>query len=103
MKQAFLLFWIAVSAACTANANLATAIQVERITTGWDDAGGADGKHKIVPAATFVLKNVSDQRLRSFQVNAVFQQVNDPKEWSSAYVANAASESNLLTDAQRRG
>jgi len=51
-----------------------------------------DGKHKIVPAATFVLKNVSDQKLGLVQVNAVFRQIGDPKEWSSAYVPNAARE-----------
>jgi hypothetical protein len=92
MKRAWLLLWVAVSMACAAKANLATAVQVEQITTGWVDAGMVDGKHKVVPAATFTLRNISDQKLGLVQVNAVFRQIDDPKEWSSAYVPTAASE-----------
>lgn len=92
MTRAVLLLSIALCAGCAAKATLATAVQVERITTGWVDAGFDSGKHKIVPAATFVLRNVSDQKLGSLQVNAVFRQGDDPKEWSSAYVPNAARE-----------
>jgi hypothetical protein len=92
MKRAALLVWIAVSTACAAKASLATAVQVEQITTGWVDAGLVDGKHKIVPAATFTVKNVSDRKLGLVQLNAVFRQVDDPKEWSSAYVPKAATE-----------
>jgi hypothetical protein len=92
LRAALLAVSFAASTACAARADLATAAQVERITTGWMDAGVVDGKHKIVPAATFVLKNVSDSKLGIVQVNAVFRQMGDPKEWSSAYVPNAARE-----------
>jgi hypothetical protein len=91
MKAAWLLLWVTVSMGCSAKANLATAVQVEHITTGWIDAGTVDGKNKIVPAATFILKNVTDRGLPAVQVNAVFRQLDDPKEWSSAYVPTAAS------------
>lgn len=92
MKRAWLLLWVTVLMGCAEKADLATAIQVQHITTGWVDAGMVDGKHKIVPAATFALKNGSDQKLELMQVNAVFRQIDDPKEWSSAYVPKAASE-----------
>jgi hypothetical protein len=92
MKRAWLLLWLTVSMACAAKANLATAVQVEQITTGWADTGMVDGKQKIVPTATFTLKNVSNDNLGLVQVNAVFRQVNDPKEWSSHFVPTADSE-----------
>ena len=92
IRASLLALAVAVSTTCAAKADLATAVQLERITTGWVDTGVTDGKHKIVPAGTFVLKNVSDRTLGPIQVNAVFRQVDDPKEWSSAYVPNAAGE-----------
>jgi len=93
MTRAWLLLMLLwVSTACTARADLETAVQVEGLTTGWADAGVVDGKHKIVPAATFTLRNVSDRKLGPIQINAVFRQVNDPREWSSSYLPSVANE-----------
>lgn len=91
-RASLLLLSIAASLACAAKADLATAVEVERLTAGWVDIGMMDGKHKIVPAAVFVLKNVSDHTLGPVQVNAIFRQVDDPREWSSAYVPEAVGE-----------
>ena len=91
-RALLLLLSVAVSMACAAKADLATAVEVERLTTGWIDTGMMDGKHKIVPGAVFVLTNVSDQTLGPVQVNAIFRQVDDPREWSSAYVPEAVGE-----------
>ena len=54
-RPSLLLLSLAVCLACNAKANLATAVEVERLTAGWVDSGMTDGKHKIVPAAVFVL------------------------------------------------
>ena len=91
-RALLLLLSVAVSMACAAKADLATAVEVERLTTGWIDTGMMDGKHKIVPGAVFVLTNVSDQTLGPVQVNAIFRQVDEPREWSSAYLPEAVGE-----------
>jgi hypothetical protein len=70
----------------------ADSLPSKQLAHDWVDAGVVDGKHKIVPAATFTLKNGSDHELGLIQVNAVFRQIDDPKEWSSAYVPEATSE-----------
>jgi hypothetical protein len=92
MKRAFAILWLVSTAACGPTVDLATAVAAESVTTGWADGGLVAGKNKIVPAVSFRLKNVSDRKLGPLQVNAVFRRVNDPAEWSSGYLANAASE-----------
>jgi hypothetical protein len=92
MKRTLLVLSIAVAISCGSNVDLQKALRVERLSTGWIDAGVVNGQHKIVPAATFTLKNVSNQKRGLVQVNAVFRQVNDSAEWSSAFVPAAANE-----------
>jgi hypothetical protein len=77
---------------CGPRLNLANAIEPESVATGWADAGTVAGKNKIVPAITFRLKNVSDQKLAAVLVNAVFRRNGDPGEWSSSYLPNVAKE-----------
>src|SRR3954471_2934198 len=79
-------------AACGPRVDLATALAPELVTTGWADGGTVAGKNKIVPAVSFRLKNLSDQKLPAVQVNAVFRRVNDPGEWSSGFLPNVARE-----------
>jgi len=44
-----------------------------------------------VPAISFKLKNVSDQKLKVIQVNVLFKRVNDPAEWGSGFVTVVGS------------
>jgi hypothetical protein len=81
----------AAAGGCADPVDVATAIQIDSVTTRWVDEGVVDGKHKIVPAATFILKNVSDKDVGLVQVNAVFRQANSAAEWSSAFVPAAAN------------
>ena len=62
---------------CGPTVDLTKGLQIEIVSTGWLDAGPINGKNKIVPAVTFRLKNVSDQKLVSLQVNAVFRRSNE--------------------------
>ena len=90
--EATLILAIAAAASgCGEPVDLAKAIQVDSVTTRWIDEGVVDGKHKIVPWAAFILKNVSDQDVALVQVNAVFRQANSAADWSSAFVPVAAS------------
>ena len=90
MKRILLVLPFVLCTACGPGIDLATAVATESVTTGWADGGTSAGKNKIVPAVTFRLKNLSDRELRAIQVNAVFRRGNDPGEWSSGFVADAA-------------
>ena len=90
MKRTLLVLPFLLFTACGSGVDLATAVATESVTTGWADGGTSAGKNKIVPAVTFKLKNLSDRELRALQVNAVFRRGNDPGEWSSGFVPDAA-------------
>ena len=91
MKRALLLFSIAFAGACGPSVDLTKGVQVEALSTGWLDAGVVDGKNKVVPALSFKLKNVSDQPLKTLQVNAVFRRVSQDDEWGSGIRTVAVS------------
>ena len=91
MKRMFIVAALA-TAACGPRVDLAAALAPESVTTGWTDGGTVAGKNKIVPAVSFRLKNVSDQKLPAVQVNAVFRRINDPGEWSSGFLPDVARE-----------
>jgi hypothetical protein len=92
MKRAVFVAAAMLASGCARSVDLAKAVAADSVTTGWADAGTVGGKNKIVPAVSFRLKNVSDQKLGAVQVNAVFRRVNDPGEWSSGYAPNIARE-----------
>ncbi len=77
--------------ACGPAVDLSTSLQVEAVSSGWFDAGIVAGTNKVVPSASFRLKNASDQRLTMLQVNALFRRVGDQDEWGSAFVTAAGS------------
>lgn len=50
------------------------ALRVTDVTTGWLDVGFDDlGRNKLVPTISFQIENVSEQRLRTLQLNGVFR------------------------------
>jgi hypothetical protein len=64
---------IAMTAACDKPVDIAKAVQVDVVTSGWLPAGAEGGKHKIVPSVSVTVKNVSGQTLTAVQTNAVFR------------------------------
>lgn len=59
--------------ACTP-LDVRAALGIRDLTTGWLDVGLDDlGRNKLVPTVEFRLENVSDQRLRTLQLNGVFR------------------------------
>jgi hypothetical protein len=77
---------------CRPAVDLARALQVEVVSTGWFDAGVQDGKNKLVPSIAVRLTNVSSQTLVVLQVNGLFRRVADKDEWGSAFQTVAGSE-----------
>jgi hypothetical protein len=66
------------SAACGPTVDLAKGLKITVVDSGWFDAGIVNGQNKLVPAISFRLKNVSDQKLKVIQVNVLFKRVNEP-------------------------
>ena len=62
------------SSATPAAHDMTTALAVTDVITGWLDVGLDDrGRNKLVPAIAFRLRNESDQRLGTLQLNGVFR------------------------------
>ena len=80
------------TSSCTAGADVATALQVVDVSTGWFDAGIVNGQNKLVPSVTFKLKNISDRPVTTLQANVLFHRVNSPEEWGSGFLKVAGSE-----------
>jgi hypothetical protein len=82
---------------CGPSVDLAANLRIESIATGWYEtsSSAAPGHTKLVPAATFQLKNLSAQPLPTLQVNAIFKRVTEDTEWGSAF-RTVAGSSGLL-------
>ena len=82
---------LAVCVSCGRSADVASALKVEVLATGWRDAGPVSSRHKLVPSASVTVTNASTRSLPSVQVNAVFHRVGESGEWGSAFVTAAGS------------
>lgn len=71
----FLLAACLLVAGCASRVDLAQAVQVADVETGWFDAGVVDGKNKLVPSVTFRLRNTSDTDLDYVALNVAFRYV----------------------------
>jgi hypothetical protein len=87
----WLLIFAFVCAGCGPAVDLTKGLQVEVVNTGWFDAGIVNGQNKLVPSITFTLKNISDQKLGTLQVNLLFRRVNESEEWGSGFITAAGS------------
>src|SRR5256885_14609400 len=79
------------SVACGPAVDLTKGLQIAIVNTGWYDAGIVNGQNKLVPSISFTVKNVSDRKLVSLQVNALFRRVTENDEWGSELVIAAGS------------
>lgn len=75
MKRIVLVLAIATATACGPPLDVAKAVKVEVVTSGWLADGVVNGKNKIVPVVALTLKNVSGDTLNALQVNTVFRLV----------------------------
>jgi hypothetical protein len=87
-----LLFLTVFAVGCT-RIEVAKALSIQDVHTGWYDAGIVEGqKNKLVPSVAFKLKNVSDETVSGVQLNAVFRRVNEPIAWGEHFVRGIGSE-----------
>ena len=65
---------VILSGSACAPLDVRAALDVTDMTTGWLDVGLDElGRNKLVPTVSFRLENISDQRLRTLQLNGVFR------------------------------
>ena len=79
------------SVACGPTVDLTKGLQVIIVNTGWYDLGIVDGQNKLVPTVIFRLKNVSDRKLVTLQINALFRRVSENTEWGSGFLTVAGA------------
>jgi len=93
MRAAILGLVLAVgTAGCGPEVDVAKALELNVVNSGWCDAGIINGQNKLVPAVTLTIKNNSDQTLGLLQLNSLFRQANATEEWGSAFLTAAGSE-----------
>jgi len=79
------------AAGCGPTVDLAKGLKITILETGWYDAGIINGQNKLVPSISFSLTNLSDQKLVTLQINALFRRVSEDKEWGSGFITAAGS------------
>ena len=80
------------TAACEPKVDLTKGLELQMLDSGWFDAGIVNGQNKLVPSVSVKLKNVSEQRLSTLQVQAIFRHGNETEEWGSAFITAVGSE-----------
>ena len=83
---------VALSVACGPTVDLTQGLQIDVVSTGWHQATGTPEQIKLVPAVSFNLKNVSDQKLGMLQVNAIFKRIDEDHEWAAGFLTAAGSD-----------
>jgi len=86
------LLALSVSVACGPTVDLTKGLQVTIANSGWYDLGIVNGQNKLVPMVTFTLRNTSDQKLVTLQINALFRRVTENTEWGSGFVTVVGSQ-----------
>jgi hypothetical protein len=86
------LLALTLSVACGPTVDLTKGLQVAIVNSGWYDLGIVNGQNKLVPMVTFTLRNTSDQKLVTLQINALFRRVTENTEWGSGFVTVVGSQ-----------
>jgi hypothetical protein len=65
--------------------DLAGAIRVEAVSTGWVHRRPGSAPEAVVPFVTFELRNMSDRALAGLYVSATFRQADTRDEWGKGW------------------
>src|SRR5882757_1674399 len=87
-----LLLAFASTVACGPTVDLTKGLQVTVVNSGWFDLGIVNGQSKLVPTIVFTLRNASDQKLVTLQINVLFRRVTENTEWGSGFLTVAGSQ-----------
>jgi hypothetical protein len=87
-----LLLALVSTAACGPTVDLTKGLEVTVVNSGWFDLGIVNGQSKLVPTIVFTLRNTSDQKLVTLQVNVLFRRVTENTEWGSGFLTVVGSQ-----------
>jgi hypothetical protein len=87
-----LLLALVSTTACGPTVDLTKGLEVTVVNSGWFDLGIVNGQSKLVPTIIFTLRNTSDQKLVTLQINALFRRVTENTEWGSGFLTVAGSQ-----------
>jgi hypothetical protein len=65
--------------------DIARSVRVEEMSGGWFETDAANGMTRLLPTATFQLRNISTEPLTSVQVNVLFRRGSDNQAWSDVF------------------
>lgn len=83
---------VLLSAGCMRSRAVEEDLRIVDVRTGWYDAGVVNGQNKLVPSITLRLQNVSDEPIRSVQLNAIFRRVGEQEAWGEHFVRAIGSD-----------
>jgi len=92
VRLRLLLLALISTAACGPTVDLTKGLEVTIVNSGWYDLGIVNGQSKLVPTVVFTLRNISDQKLVTLQINALFRRVTENTEWGSGFLTVAGSQ-----------
>jgi hypothetical protein len=87
-----LLLALLPSVSCGPTVDLTKGLAVAIVNSGWYDLGIVNGQNKLVPSVTFTLRNTSEQKLVTLQINALFRRVSENTEWGSGFLTVVGSQ-----------
>ena len=93
------------TAGCSGPIDLKQVLQITDISGGYHDAGIVDGRNKLVPRVTFLIKKSTDDSIRPLSLNVVFKKLPRPgtavppgspteEDWDEVFVQNVPFEGN---------
>jgi hypothetical protein len=83
---------LVVSAACGSGPDLAKALEVTEVLTGYYDGGIKDGKTVLPPSISFRLHNRDTQSIGPVQLTVSFWKDGEPGEWDSVLVQGITAD-----------
>jgi hypothetical protein len=86
------LFALLLTMGCGPTVDLTKGLAVTITSSGWYDLGIVNGQNKLVPTVIFTLRNTSDQKLVTLQINALFRRVGENTEWGSGFMTVVGSQ-----------
>jgi hypothetical protein len=101
LRSAVLLVLALAASGCGGgDVDIARALQVTDVTSGWFDAGIVEeGKNKLVPSISFRLKNAHPSEIASVQMFAKFMRVGETDEWGTPPYVRAIGPDGLVPGA----
>ena len=93
------------TAGCSKPLDLKQVLQITDMSGGYHDVGIVDGRNKLVPRMTFVIRKSTDDSIRPLSLNVVFKKLPKPgtavppgspaeEDWDEVFVQNVAFEGN---------